>query len=579
MSDPTPAVTQTASAPPPGANVGAGSGWLRLGGEFALVALLAIVTFWKALPASFHTPDYDWLALAKYGDGEIEFLKKTLTAYRWFAGDLFAGAYAMFGPESATPYRLILLIIHVTNAVLCGRLAARILARPAAGWIAASLFVLAPSGSEAVHSISAFVYPCITLLLLGGLLLYDQCIEKRSVVRWGLAFGCVGLAALLREHWVAALPLMILIELARAGGMRVLRTAGFWLRLGPVAVAGAVVLIVRHIVHGNAFIPAIPEYKSDVHMLSRLLVTFERLVLPPLPLDMSEYLHIHQAVGVFFIILIIFAVIKGSREDRWRAGAVVFMLFIALAPFLPVVGDHIRQRFAYFGTAFAATLAAYVICLAAERMSPRVTVPVSIALLAGLLMEQQAEFERYYTAASNETRVRMPSYKTAVAWVRQNDDIAFFVGDRQPNFTGISSMLRVVTGIERRQVLQVRVSSAEDFFIKYNEVCARTGSTGIHRIFVRGADGFDYIRLVDLHEAIHHVFATKPDGIAEFMIFAIVPRAILPGADSRRVVESRPASAPVNADSRRGPANRLDTVPPPDEPPPETGPASKPPGK
>lgn len=518
-------------------------GWLRLGFEAAIVAALAIVTFWKSLPSHFLTSDYDWLSLAKYGSGELEYLKKTLTAYRQFAGDLFSYAYQIFGDDSAMPYRASLLAIHIVNSILCGRLASRILQRPQAGWIAAALFVVSPASAEAVHSISAFVYPCITLLLLIGLLLYDQSIEQRSAARCVGAFVCFGFAAALREHWVVAFPLVLLLEIVRGGGIVVFKTRGPWLRLGPALVAGAAFLIVRHIIGNAPFLPNVPEYHFDPSMISRLAVTLERLVLPPVPLGFTEYELLHKAMGAVFIIIILIAVAKGSREDRLRSGMLLIALLISLAPFLPVFGDHIRQRFAYFGTVFASALAAYVICLLSEKMSPRVTLPIVAAILVGLLLEQQAEFERDYTEAAKETQIRIPSYRIGAKWVRENDDISFYVNDRHPNFVGISSMFRVLTGASRKQVLQIKASNAEQLYQKFEELKRRCDAAGVHRIFLRGPDNYDFIRVNEVDEAIRHIFETGIDEPKELTIFVLLPRPL--DTTTRPATSSAPESNPT----------------------------------
>ncbi|MFN0205185.1 MAG: hypothetical protein ACKVS6_02590 [Planctomycetota bacterium] len=510
-----------------------GSSWLRLAAEIAIVTALSLVTFAKCLNAQFQflTSDYDWLALAKYGNSELEPLKKTLTAYRSFAGALFDGAYSVFGDQSGVSYRVTLLIIHIINSVLCGRLIARILRRPQAAWIAAALFAIAPASSEAVHSIAAFVYPCITLILLLGLILYDQAIKKHGVFSYislAIAFLCFGLAALLREHWMTALPLIVLLEIANAKSFAVFKTKGPWIRFAPAIAGGAGFLIYRHFILGVSLVPAIPEYQFDSAMVSRLIVTLQRLVLPPAPLDITEYLHVHQAIGVVLIAGAVFAIIKGNSGDRWRAGVLFVALFVALAPFLPVTGNHIRPRFAYFGTVFASGLAAYAICIISERMSPRLTIPIVLAMLVGLQLEQQTEFERDYTISALESNARIPSYKLAAEWVAKNDDIAFFVGDRQPSLVGIGSTFRVLTGVTRKQLIQIKVSNSQEFFQKYDEIRARSKAKGVHRIFVRGADGYDYIRVAGLDEAIRHIFQTGVAEKKELTILVLLPRPLEP---------------------------------------------------
>ncbi|MBI3818759.1 MAG: hypothetical protein HY286_08725 [Planctomycetes bacterium] len=502
------------------------SGALRIVGEFAIVLALALVTFWKSLSSFFNIADYDWISLAKFGDSELEFLKKTLTSYRWFAGELFRAAYSVFGADDSFPYRVILLIIHIANALICGRLAARILQRPKAGWIAAVLFVVSPASSEAVHSISAFVYPCVTLLLLFGLLLYDQSIEKGSWMRCVGAFACFGVAAALREHWIAAFPLAILLEIARGHGFGVFKNRGPWLRLGPSVAAGVVFLIFRHVVQGQTLIPRLPEYQFNMSMVSRLVVTLEQLVLPPLPLDFSEYAALHETVGVLLIFIVVVAIAFSNRDDRWRIIALFVGLFISLAPFLPVQGDHIRQRFAYFGTAFAAGIAAYVICLLSERMSPRVTLPIVAAMLVGLLLEQQAEFEREYTFNANETRIRIDKYREAGKLVAENDDIACFATHVEPNFDAARSMMRLINGVSRKQVIQFKATSSQQLYDKFDELKKQTGAKGMLRIFYRSNDKFEDVPARELDDPIRRIFNTGDGKPLELTIVTLLPRPL-----------------------------------------------------
>ncbi len=497
--------------------------------EALLVAVLSLVTFAPSLSYHFLPGDYDWLSLAKWGDAERTELL-SFTAYRPYTGQLFGAAYALFGGESAIPYRVALLVIHTLNALLAGSLAARILRRPGVGWITAAIFAVAPASSEAVHSIAAFVYPCVTLLLFTGLHLYGRCIDGGGVVPWVLAVVCFGLSVPLREHWVAAVPLALALELAH-GGWDALRRRGVWLRLGTIVVLGSAVFVGRHLAAGVPLLPSGPAYRFDlVAMSSRLLVSLERLVLPPIPVDIRDFRELHQVVGAILLLGLLLLVVKAPRTDRRRVLILVAALVISLTPFLPVAGEHVRQRFAYFGTAFAAGLAAYAISLGAERLTTRVSTPIILAVLAMLLLEQQAEFSRHYKPLAEEASARVEAYSHGVRLTRENDEIVFFVGDLEivnvgPNLQSVRSTLRVLSDIERTQVVQFEAATEEEFLRQWEQLRERSGAQGDHmRVFIRGVEGYELVRLIESREPAKVVFATGPGDGASRTIYALLPR-------------------------------------------------------
>ena len=524
MSDTLTAPDVTAPAPlPSSAPPLRVSNGLRTAGEISIVVALSLVTFWKSLDAHFLAVDYDWLSIAKFGDGELKSFGSPNSSYRRYAGDLFRVFYDAFGDTSAFRYRLLLLVVHMANAVLAGKLVSRVLGRPGTAWIAAAIFAVAPASAEVIHSIAAFVYPVSALLLLSGLILYDRAVVSARVVPWCGAMVCFGLAAPLREHALAALPLAALLEWLH-GGFAAFKRRAPWLRLGTPVLLGFGFLLARHGFAGLPSIPSSPDYQFDLSMPERLLVTLQRLVLPPVPMDFQQYALVHKSIGFVLLALVLGIIAIAPRGDRRRGFVLLLALLIALAPFLPVYGDHVRQRFTYFGTVFAAGLAAFVISTAAERISPRVTLPAVLAILAGLLLEQQAEFERDYLEKAEESRARQACYLRAAELVKSNDDIALFAGDKDPSIVTARSTMRVVAGVDRKQVILIKARNPEELFEAVEKHRQLTHARGSVRLYIRGAGGYDSIRVPELDVAAKRVFETEPSDPASRNVFALLPR-------------------------------------------------------
>lgn len=510
---------------PPSTRASAGrlSHWLPSIGEFLLVVGLSVVTFWKSLGVPFLAGDYDWLSIGKYGQDEYtKALHEPHSLYRSAAGDLFRWVYGCFGDGNAFPYRFTLLTIHVVNTFLAGKLVARILGRPGSAWIAAAIFAVAPASGEVVHSIAAFIYPVVAFLLIVGLTLYDRCVETGKLVPWLLSMFCFGGAVSLREHAVAAFPLAFLLEWLRGNGLKAFLTRGPWIRLGPPILLGVGAGLLR----GGDWlgrIPTSPDYQLTLPMGERLLVTLERLVLPPIPMDFRQYATLHKLIGLAFLAGIAFVIWTSPRGDRRRGTMLLLAVIVSLAPFLPVEGDHVRQRFAYFGTVFAAGLVAFVVSVAAERFSSRVALPIVLAILAGLLLEQQAEFERDYMMQSRESKARADAYLEASQLVTSDDDMAVFVGDRLPRLVNARSTLRVVTGLEREQLVLVKVRKSEDFGTEMLRLRVAAGVRGTMTIYFRGADGYKRLRVREMADVVMRAFEGE-EGEMERPIFVLLPR-------------------------------------------------------
>jgi hypothetical protein len=165
-----------------------------------------------------------------------------------------------------------------------------------------------------------------------------------------------------------------------------------------------------------------------------------------------------------------------------------------------------------------------VISIAAERISPRVTLPAVLAILAGLLLEQQAEFERDYLEKAAESEARFHWYPRGAQFVKANDDIALFAHDKDPSLTTARSTMRVVAGVDRNQVVLIKASSPEELFQAVERLRESTNAKGVVRLFIRGTDGYDYIRIGDLASATKRVFETDSSEPEVRHIFALVPR-------------------------------------------------------
>jgi hypothetical protein len=302
--------------------------------------------------------------------------------------------------------------------------------------------------------------------------------------------------------------------------------------LTPVA-AGVVVWVMRQGDLGIR-IPQSPDYGLTKDMGERLLVTIQRLVLPPLPVDFKTYATLHKLIGVAFLGGLLVMILTAPRGDRRRGMMLLIAVVVALAPFLPVEGDHVRRRFAYFGTVFAAGLAAYMVSIVAERVSPRVTLPVVLAILVGLLLEQQAEFERDYMSQSIESQLRARAFQRAANILREDPgSLAVFAGDPEPNLVTARSTLRVVSGCSRDQLISVKVHTPEEFAAEIRRLREKLGTLGTTHVFIReiggyGVGQFDAIegslKIFD-HDASENV-ATKPaDVVRELLILLPKPVA------------------------------------------------------
>jgi hypothetical protein len=356
-------------APPLPAPRPQGLGLWQSIGELLLIVLLSIVTFWKSLSVPFLAGDYDWLSIGKYGQQEYYgALRQPHHLYGSFSGDVFRWMYGLFGDGSAFEYRLTLLTIHVVNTFLAGKLVARILGRPGTAWIAAAIFAIAPASGEVVHSIAAFVYLIVAFLLIVGLTFYDRAVATGKVWPWAAAMVCFSLAVPFKPHAFAAFPLAILFELLRGNGFKAFKKKGPWLRLLTPIAAGLAVWAVRGW-DPDLRIPPDPDYRLTVSMGERLLVTLQRLVLPPVPVSFHEYGFVHKLIGVAFLAGALVMILTAPRGDRRRGMMLLLAVIVSLTPFLPVDGDHVRRRFAYFGTVFAAGLVAFMVTVIAERVS------------------------------------------------------------------------------------------------------------------------------------------------------------------------------------------------------------------
>lgn len=489
--------------------------------EAAAVAGVSLIAFYRSLGLFFLPGDCNWLALAIWGNEELPSLASQ-GAFRPLARVIFKLAFGAFGMEPL-PYRLALLALHGVVSVLAGRIVARMLRRPSVGWMAAAIFAVAPAASEAVRSIASFVYPCVALLVLGGLVLYARAIERASVVAWCAAVACFGTAAFLREHWVVALPLAMVLELS-VGGPGVTRTRGPWIRLGPLLIGGILYTLARKLLSGVEVFPNAPEYVFDESMASRFLVTIQRLVLPEMPLPILEHPVAHQLIGAALLVGVLVIASRAPREER-RAGFLLFAaMVVSMLPFLPVTGDHLRQRFTYLATAFAAGLVVFVIHVVSGRVSPRLTLPLFLAVMVGLLLEQQASFEATYELPAAESRARFQAYPKAAEQVRDDNGLAVLFGDFEPSLQSARSTFRVVAPVARRQILQLDVANASELSMKLVQLYKASRATGVVRLYVRGARGYDFVPISSFEPVAGRVFEGTPSGTKRVSIFVLLPR-------------------------------------------------------
>jgi len=157
-----------------------------------------------------------------------------------FVRPLYFGVYKLLwlilGGYSAPGYHLVLLILHVLNALLVGVLASSLSRQHFYGWLAAVLFAAFPLSHEAVSEVDSLCHPLVAFWALLALVLFER--GRRTGNRYYLwaVHPAVLLALLTHENGLVVPALILTLDLIyypprfRAGtaaqpGSSVLRTA------------------------------------------------------------------------------------------------------------------------------------------------------------------------------------------------------------------------------------------------------------------------------------------------------------------------------------------------------------------
>jgi len=156
-----------------------------------------------------------------------------------------------FGGDSITTQRLFTGMLGVGTVLLVG-LTGRRVGGSTVGLIAAGLAAIYPMLFGAEGALMA--ESLYALLVSGFLLVVYLALERPTIVRWVVAGVLIGLAALTRTEAILLVPLVVVPEVLRRGGI----TARAWSTIGLSTVAALVVVtpwIVRNAVVFDRFIP------------------------------------------------------------------------------------------------------------------------------------------------------------------------------------------------------------------------------------------------------------------------------------------------------------------------------------
>lgn len=205
--------------------------WLTLAGSL----LLTFVVYWPVLGFSyFHDDVYD---LPRTEDvSYAELFREPLEGNRYYRPVTYAVWKAVHDVTGSYPAPLLHAVPLLCHA-LAGWLLYLLLVRlTGSRWalLAALLFLLFPFSYQALAIMGALFHPLVTVMLLGMLLLWYDGRVRGSAFRQVLAGGLAVLALWSHEYGVAALPLLLALELLLVRRKQVARLT-WWLALPAAA--------------------------------------------------------------------------------------------------------------------------------------------------------------------------------------------------------------------------------------------------------------------------------------------------------------------------------------------------------
>jgi 4-amino-4-deoxy-L-arabinose transferase-like glycosyltransferase len=453
-----------------------------------LPLLVAALVYAPALDNGFSLDDYNWLERAvEAGESPWSFIwarepGQLLNPLPRALLLLWVQAFS----TSPLPFHLAVLVLHLVNVGLVGRLGARLSGR-VSGFLASLLFALLPSFHEAVFWLAAFFHPLTATLYLCALLaLLSAEGGKRGAAL--LFVGTLTLTLLTKALGFALLPALVLYLLLRRE-----TSEAPWRRylvLSAMVLGVLIASVNLHLGVRDSYLIERGYYSVGSHWPGNLWAYFARLgwPVPELTAELTRGVMGSSANGVllqlgaaFVIFLVVASLWLGDWRSRWWAGQLVFCLL----PVLPFVFEP-ASRYLYLAavplTLMIASLTAPSLESLWHRSSRdrRILIPLAVVLLIVLLAcwaELRLVDNRY------EYRERQMSQ-----WVEQVADLVPPEGVSALTIVGLPT-LAIDPGIHFEAALRLRWSRP-DFELRLVDDEAETGSASRGSVLIFDGTGF-----------------------------------------------------------------------------------------
>jgi hypothetical protein len=345
---------------------------------WSLLAYLAcaLAVFWPVLTAWFVADDWDFLILvARARTPLVSFVPLVGRFIRPLVMLTYYANYHLFGLWTF-PYHLTLLLVHVVNAWLVSRLAARLGASGLAAFGSGLIFLVFAGHSEAVSWVAGAADPWLVLFLVTGLLLFGQALEAERPGKT-IAGACVVFAlgllaketAVIAPALVAAYGASALVAPAAASHARRIVTRTLIVAATTAAIA-AISLAWRARVFGSVFGAYDQLGTSRGMMAAEARAFLLRSFLPPGRVATGLWVHHYDILLFAAGAIVLGLVFLRNRQARPGIAFLPAALAIALAPALPLTISltySVSERYVYVATVFSCILTAWMADLLSGR--------------------------------------------------------------------------------------------------------------------------------------------------------------------------------------------------------------------